>query len=95
MQFILCYIFQTDKLELEQCVTSDLTQYIENMSNNGTYADHVCLQNMCKALSCKITVVHGDTPDISIGDGDSNIPTLVIGYIPDIEHYVSLQKLNR
>ncbi|XP_060595145.1 uncharacterized protein LOC132749433 [Ruditapes philippinarum] len=86
---------ETDKLELEQFLTSDLTKYIEKMSKNGTYADHVCLQNMCKALSCKIDVVHGDTPNISIGDGDSNIPTLVVGYIPEIEHYVSLQRLNR
>ena len=63
------------------------------MAKNCTYADHVCIQNMCKVLEVGIRIIHGDAPDIILGSIESQI--LVIGYLPEIEHYVSLEHMAR
>jgi hypothetical protein len=49
-------------------------------------------------LSCNIHVVHTDQPDSVVGaraDGTQNGYTLVLGYMPDIQHYVSLELMMR
>lgn len=84
------FFFQSEQLELEQFLTSDFASYIAQMAKNGTYADHVCLLNTCKMLSCNLQIVHAETPDINLGAGIGH-PTFVLGYLPGIQHYVSLE----
>ncbi|XP_052802972.1 uncharacterized protein LOC128233365 [Mya arenaria] len=50
---------ETTKAELHHFLTRDMDTYLHSMLKNGTYADHVCLQMMCKMLKCSITLYSG------------------------------------
>ena len=52
------------------------------MSRDGTYADYVCLQMLCKMLNTGVHVVHAQTTDIMVCP--DNPMKLVLGYLPDI-----------
>lgn len=59
------------------------------MEKDGTYADHVALYSLSNTLGVTIKVVHAESPDVVIGNHGNEC--LVIGYIPEISHYVSLE----
>lgn len=65
-----------------------------NMNRDGTYADHICLEALSQMLSCNILAVHSNDPNVTVGSHDAYTCTLVLGYLTDIEHYVSLEPLS-
>jgi hypothetical protein len=72
----------------------DLTKYIDDLEKESTYADHVAIQTMCTMLSCRVTIVHSTgAPDIILGNPSST--EVLLGYLPDIKHYVSLEPTMR
>lgn len=87
------WIFQEEKDQISQFLTNNLDTYLEGMSRDGTYADHVCLQMLCKMLSVGMQIVHAETADIMVNP--DNPKRLVLGYLPDMQHYVSLKVLER
>lgn len=64
------------------------------MNRDGTYADHICLEALSQMLSCNILAVHSNDPNVTVGSHDAYTCTLVLGYLTDIEHYVSLEPLS-
>lgn len=90
-------VFQGERAGLEPFIVNDddFNQYLDRMSRNGTYVDHVCVQNASTALGWNITVVHTEEPNIQIVNNGADVPTLVLGYIPELAHYVSLEQLHR
>lgn len=75
-------------------MTTPLHIYLQAMRKDGTYADHVCLQALSNMLSAEIKVVQAEDDVILYPTGISTC-TLVIGYLPELKHYVSLQPLVR
>jgi hypothetical protein len=68
------------------------------MSDGHITFNTFLIQALNEMLSCNIHVVHTDQPDIVVGaraDGTQNGYTLVLGYMPDIQHYVSLEPMMR
>lgn len=65
------------------------------MSRNSTYTDHIYIQALSEMLSCNIHVVNTYIVLGSQADGTHNWCTLVLGYMPDIQHYVSLEPMMR
>lgn len=81
-------LFQNEKDELKGFIPSrTLDEYITDMSKDGTYADHLAVTCVSKMLSITITSIQQPT-DVTVGDYPTKI---YIGYLPDIEHFVSLQ----
>ena len=79
--------------EIQRFLTKDLDTYLEEMEVDGTYADHVCINAISKMLPCTMLLVQADHPDTTIGS--SSPPTLVLGYLPEMKHYVSLEPMMR
>lgn len=63
------------------------------MSRDGTYADHVCLHMLCNMLSVGAQIVHAETTDIVVCPEKPK--KLVLGYLPAMQHYVSLKAIER
>ncbi|XP_045195926.1 uncharacterized protein LOC123551226 [Mercenaria mercenaria] len=85
---------ENDKENLAKFLTQSMDSYLHGMRLNGTYADHICLQSLCKMLSMDILVVNsGD--DIRLQPTGTSSKTLVLGHLPDLQHYVSLEPLKR
>lgn len=82
---------EAHKREVGQFLTIDVDTYLQEMNKEGTYADHVCLQALCDMLKCSILVVHSETADVTLSPEKS--PTLVLGYLPELKHYLSLEPL--
>lgn len=61
------------------------------MEKDSTYADHFALYSLSKALGLTIKVVQAESPDVVTGNYGNQY--LVIGYIPEISHYVSLEPI--
>jgi len=93
---LLMYTFQSDKVNMSQLMTKSIDSYLQDMRCNGTYADHICLQNVSKMLSLDVLIIHADLPDVRLSPtaGLAN-GILTMGYIPESQHYVSLEPLNR
>lgn len=72
-------------------LTTDLETYINNMQKDGTYADHIVLLSLSKVLGHTIKIVHAERPDVRVGDYGRDC--LVLGYLPEIKHYVSLEPM--
>lgn len=66
--------------------------YANNMAKDGTYADHVLIHVISKFLKKPIKVVRAEGPDADVGVQNTD-QRLVLGYIPDIKHYVSLEPI--
>ena len=76
-------------------LTDSVDTYLERMGHDGTYADHVCIQALSRLLRCKIHIVQSHHPDIVLSPLENPRASLVIGYLPQIKHYVSLEPLHR
>lgn len=63
-----------------------IDNYILKMSQSGTYADHIVIQSCSKVLKRTIHIVE-EGGDHMIGEYDD---TVLLGYLPDMEHYVSI-----
>ena len=69
--------------------------YLERMGHDATYTDHVCIQALSRLLRCKIQIVQSQHLDIVLRPLENPRANLVIGYLPQINHYVSLEPLDR
>ncbi|XP_060601750.1 uncharacterized protein LOC132754991 [Ruditapes philippinarum] len=63
------------------------------MGMNGTYADHLCISVTSKVLSSTIQIIQADNPDVR--EGTCHTSVLVVGYLPELQHYVSLEPVER
>ena len=88
------YFLQDKKAELSQFLPDDQTleSYIKGMKTIGQYADHMAIEAMCLALPCRVRILQNDSPDTLIG---TEGPQLVVGYLPQLQHYVSLESIVR
>ncbi|KAH3800974.1 hypothetical protein DPMN_154618 [Dreissena polymorpha] len=84
-------IFQDAKAEMAILITVPVGMYLRDMKTNGTYADHIILQALSDMLGITIRVVHADTADVALNPNDSTASQLLLGYLPHIQHYVSLE----
>ena len=84
-------LFQSKQTEMERFLTQPFTTYLQEMAKDGTYADHVCLQSLSCMLQLNIQIIHAAEGGVLIsapGSGEHGL--LVLGYLPDQQHYVSL-----
>lgn len=73
-------------------LTSLIEVYLEGMSHEGAYADNVCLQAMSRMLSAEIHIIHADSDNVVLHPLPGHYSLkVVVGYLPDIQHYVSLE----
>ena len=91
------HLFQDKKAEIVGFLTQPFTSYLQHMGKNGTYADHVCLQSLSSMLKLDILVIHAKEADVKLvpGSETTTLGSIVIGYIPEMQHYVSLEILVR
>lgn len=89
------FVIQADKTEMSKFLTQDVDTYLENMGRDGTYADHICMQALSKMMSCKLQVVQADLDDIFLCPTNRATSTLILGYLPQMQHYVSLEPIIR
>lgn len=86
-------------MQISQFLTTDFDTYLTSMSNDGTYVDHVILQNLSNMIPCKINVVQADPniEDLNITPEhqDGNLQTVYVGYLPELQHYVQIKHLSR
>lgn len=72
-------------------LTVDFKDYMASMKQDGTYADHIRLETLQTILKKNIKVIMSAAgEDIQIGDNTST-QCLMLGYMSDIQHYVSLK----
>lgn len=85
-------VYQEEKDDLQGFLTNArFDEYIWDMQRDGTYADHVAVQNVSNMLQMTLTVVQ--TPqNITIGAFPEK---LYLGYIPDLRHYVSITQSHK
>ena len=83
--------FQDERENCAQFLTVDFNEYLTQMAQNGTYADHLCLILLQKRLGYNILVIRSDGGENFIGNQNDSNGTLVFGYLSDIRHYVSLE----
>ena len=81
-----------DRKALTPFLSSDLNTYIDQMSRDSTYADHPVVQTVSRMLQVQIRIIQAASADIQIGDGSGAI--LLLGYLPELEHYVSIEPTN-
>ena len=68
-----------------------MEKYIKDMSKDGCYADHIAITCASRMLNATITTVH-QSQDITIGE---YITILYVGYIPELNHYVSAVRIRK
>ncbi len=68
---------------------SPLEDYLSGMAKPGSYGDHVILQCIRELLGCQIKVIQLGIADSVVGRLDSE-HVLHVGYMADIQHYVSV-----
>ena len=79
---------------MEGFLTTTLDTYLNYMSRNGTYADHVTLQALSSMLNVHINIVHAAIEDkiilhpIKPVSRSSNKAITV----PEVQHYISLDR---
>ncbi len=89
MQF---YFTQDKKVNLEGFLSeTDMDTYVSALSKDGTYADNLSIAALCETLSCKVKIISA-TSKINMGNASASLE-LTLGYIPEIQHYVSLEAL--
>ena len=82
----------SEKAELQQFIPDkSVEQFIADMRKNGTYADHIVVEYTSRTLADLAITVVMKTSDTIIGKPDAGTPSLYIGYIPRLQHYVSLR----
>jgi len=70
-----------------------LEQYVDSLHHDGEYADHVCIQQFSNMTGLAIRIVHADDEDVLITPVvQSSTPAILsVGYLPNLQHYVSLE----
>ena len=77
-------------------LAENVDSYLERMGHGGTNAEYVCIQALSlRLLRCKIQIVQSQHPHIVPSPLENPRANLVIGYLPQIKHYVSLEPLDR
>ena len=73
-------------------MTQSFASYLQQMAKDGTYADHLCLQSLSDMLKINISIIHAGEEDVTISTPGST-GLLVLGFLPDLHHYVNLEKM--
>lgn len=82
----------TDTEHLSKFVSEQkLVDYVINLRKLGTYADHICVEYMSRMLKLNMKIVT-ETSEINFGQY-KNKETLILGYISEMQHYISLKPL--
>ena len=76
-------------------LAENVDTYLERMGHDSTYADHVRIQALSRLLRCEIPIVQSQHLDIVLSPLENPRANLVISYLPQIKHYVSLEPLDR
>ena len=85
--------FQFTKDELHGFLpgdVKDLNEYLEKMSKDGEWGDHIVLLAMARALGQKIRVVTSFVDQYELDDVPQGQSELLLGLINE-HHYVSLE----
>ena len=86
------FYFQAEKDRLEGFMEGvTFADYVAKMRNNGTYVDHIFIQEFYNSQRCSVSIIHGaNTADINVIPSGSSDKNITVGYITHIKHYVSL-----
>lgn len=71
----------------------DLGSHVTNLAIDGTYADHIDVECMAAMLELRVRIVQPSTD--TIAGVQVQGPELVLGFIPNLKHYVSLEATAR
>ncbi|KAH3738270.1 hypothetical protein DPMN_044901 [Dreissena polymorpha] len=75
-------------------LTTPFNNYVNDMKTNGTYAYHFVIQAMRSTLGSAINIVHAEKEEsLLLRPAEStNRAVLAVGYMEDVQHYVSLER---
>ena len=85
--------FQERCDEFQASLTLPLSDYIREMSKPGVCADNQALQCLGEMLNCQLRILQTGCQDLYISQVDSST-VLNLGYLADVEHYVSVVTLS-
>lgn len=65
-------------------------EYVSNMRLNGTYADHIAVMYTSHVLSLPLRVLCSDNTVLSFGSENAAGFAIHVGYVSELNHYVSV-----
>ncbi len=83
----------SDKDRISAFLTEPLDTYLSTLQKDASYADHIAVEMLAAALDCQICVYHSDpNNNVLVGKPGHVTKPLLLGYLPELKHYVALRE---